>query len=283
MTAVEAAGSPARASPPPGSTDHAVYARVVSGQSDPGDQSKPRDQAKPRRGRPRTGPDPERVKEITEAAARLFLDNGYDATSIQDIADAVDLLKGSLYHYVNSKEDFLFYIIEGTYQIALREVERVLDLDVDPMARLVAFVRGHVFYAVENLTAYTIRLRELDKLNEARREEVRTGGKAYLAALQSILTDGQDAGVFDPALDVRSAALMITGQLNDLTRWYKPAGEMSPTALARTYASLVVAGVVSDRTATEHGGVEGVRRQARALVTNLDKRGSAEVSSTSQS
>ncbi|NKY60606.1 TetR/AcrR family transcriptional regulator [Nocardia flavorosea] len=220
---------------------------------------------RPRRGRPRTGPDPERFKEIMSAAANLFLEKGYDATSIQDIADSVGLLKGSLYHYVSSKEDFLFYVIKDTYAIALDEMSRVLELDVEPIARMAAFVRSHVFYAVANLTAYTIRLRELDKLSERRRAEVREGGRTYLGALQSILREGQEAGVFDRNLNVGPVSLMITGQLNDLTRWYSPAGAMSADALARTYAGLVLGSVVSDQAIAEHGGIEGLRRYAQQV------------------
>ena len=46
-----------------------------------------------------------RQQEVIEAAARVFHEKGYESTSIQDIAEAVGILKGSLYYYIRSKED----------------------------------------------------------------------------------------------------------------------------------------------------------------------------------
>ena len=50
-----------------------------------------------------------------------FHEKGYEATSIQDIADAVGILKGSLYYYITSKEDLLFEILEDVHQQGIRE------------------------------------------------------------------------------------------------------------------------------------------------------------------
>src|SRR5690242_21930048 len=64
-----------------------------------------------------------RQQEIVEAAARVFHEKGYESTSIQDIADAVGILKGSLYYYITSKEDLLFEIIRGVHEEALKNLE----------------------------------------------------------------------------------------------------------------------------------------------------------------
>jgi TetR/AcrR family transcriptional regulator, cholesterol catabolism regulator len=62
--------------------------------------------------RPSGKPSPRR-DEIVAAAKQLFATNGYDATSIKEIADAVGLLKGSLYYHVSSKEEILGSIVHG--------------------------------------------------------------------------------------------------------------------------------------------------------------------------
>src|SRR3954470_12782191 len=116
-------------------------------------------------GRPRTGPDPQRFQQIVDAAAELFRTKGYAATSIQDIADANGLLKGSLYHYVDSKEDFLYRIIHGVYTEAVADIQRVVELEAEPEDRLAAFVRAHVNFTLTHLTAYTVRLREFHHLS----------------------------------------------------------------------------------------------------------------------
>ncbi len=60
-----------------------------------------------------------RRQEILDVAARMFYEKGYDATSTRDIAEAAGLLKGSLYYYVETKEDFLFEIIRQSHEGAL--------------------------------------------------------------------------------------------------------------------------------------------------------------------
>ena len=64
-----------------------------------------------RKDRPVEGASNNRLELIIEAAARMFDAKGYSATSTQDIANEVGLLKGSIYYYINSKEDLLFRII----------------------------------------------------------------------------------------------------------------------------------------------------------------------------
>src|ERR1700712_2229038 len=57
----------------------------------------------------------ERWPEIIQAATDVFAEKGYDVASLHDIADRLDMLKGSLYHYIGSKEDLLFYIIRAAH------------------------------------------------------------------------------------------------------------------------------------------------------------------------
>lgn len=214
-----------------------------------------------KRGRPRRGPDPERFHEILDAAARIFLEKGYSATSIQDIADAVGILKGSLYHYVRSKEDFLHIIIKTVYDQALADIAAVVALDVEPLEKLAAFVRAHVVFAADHLTAYSIQIRELDQLGDERRDEIRAGGDAYLDALQGILEEGQAQGVVDKQLDARLAGIIIMGQLNAMTRWYSSSGRLPAAELGDVYAGMIVSSVASDGAADGEGGPEGLRRR----------------------
>lgn len=219
-----------------------------------------------KRGRPRRGPDPERFREIVDAAAQVFLEKGYSATSIQDISDRVGILKGSLYHYVRSKEDFLYRIIKDVYDEAIADVRTVTERDEEPLAKLAAFIRAHVRFASSHLTAYTIQLREFEQLSPDRREEIRMGGETYVEALQTILEDGQASGLVDGALQTRLASIIITGELNSMTRWYSPKGSLKPDQLADVYVGMVLCSVASEKAVKQAGGVEALRARF-----NLDK------------
>src|SRR5207248_7652797 len=84
--------------------------------------------ARTRNGVAASGKEPprERSEEVYSAALRLFTEKGYHATSMQDIAAAVGLYKGSLYHYIGAKEDLLVQVFERAMGTLLVEVERVV-------------------------------------------------------------------------------------------------------------------------------------------------------------
>ena len=86
----------------------------------------------------RTPHDPNRYNSILEESASIFRRQGYHATSLQDVADAVGIQKGSLYHHFDSKEDILFQIIEETHKATIEANVRWQDLPVGDLQRLEA-------------------------------------------------------------------------------------------------------------------------------------------------
>ena len=193
------------------------------------------------------------------AAAEMFLAKGYDATSVQDIADSVGLLKGSLYHYVSSKEDFLFGIIEPVYRAALDTVVPVARADKPPLVRLADFVRAHVVFVSDNMAAFKIRIREFSQLSPAHREDLHQSGEAYNTALQQVLSDARAAGEVDRSLDVRLTTLVLIGELNSLTQWYHAGGRYSARRLGSHLSGMIVMSVASDEALARYGGAEGLR------------------------
>lgn len=219
----------------------------------------PNTAGKPKRGRPRTGPDPERFQEILDAAAVIFNERGYDATSIQDIADAVGILKGSLYYYVKSKEDFLFEIIKRVYDKAVLMAEPIGAMDADALTRLRAYAHAHVAFSVKHLASVSIQVREFRSLSPERQRLVTAGGDTYVDVLRAILRDGQAEGSIDPALDVRIASLGLLGLLNSVTTWYRPDGRLSTKRVSAHLTGLVVAAVVSDSMVQSDGPLSALR------------------------
>jgi len=83
----------------------------------------------------RNGRDSTREGEILTAAARIFREKGYHGTSVQDIAEAVGLLKGSLYHYIRSKEQLLARLFEGSLGGTIVELETIAARDATATER----------------------------------------------------------------------------------------------------------------------------------------------------
>src|SRR5215472_11451329 len=83
-------------------------------------------------------------QEILSAAARLFQQQGYDATSMNDVAAALKLSKGGLYHHFQSKDEILFNLMNHAMDITQERVIDAVRGIVDPEERLRELIRRHI-------------------------------------------------------------------------------------------------------------------------------------------
>ena len=81
-------------------------------------------------------PRPSRWPDIVEAAAHAFRERGFAATSLEDIATEVGIWKGSLYHYIDSKEDLLFAVVRGPADRILDDLRLLANLDLPPAEKI---------------------------------------------------------------------------------------------------------------------------------------------------
>src|ERR1700688_5227708 len=93
---------------------------------------------------PRNEPRQEPRQEILRAAARLFQQQGYDATSMNDVAAALKLSKGGLYHHFQSKDEILFNLMSNAMDITEERVIAPAKLIPDPEHRMGSVVRRHI-------------------------------------------------------------------------------------------------------------------------------------------
>ena len=88
-------------------------------------------------------------QEILRAAARLFYKRGYDATSMNDVATALKLSKGGLYHHFRSKDQILFDLMDHAMRITEERVVAPVRLLSDPEEQLRTLIRLHVEVILE--------------------------------------------------------------------------------------------------------------------------------------
>jgi AcrR family transcriptional regulator len=205
-----------------------------------------------------------RRRQILDAAAQIFYEKGYEATSTRDIADAAGLLKGSLYYYVDTKEDFLYEISRDTHAGALATLDRVRAVEGDALARLVCLVREHLGYYLDNLVTTTVYFREFRLLSPERRAAIAAQGDEYLDYVRELLADGQREGLIAPELDVKLVSVGIVGMLNSAWLWYQPNGVLPRDQIADEFVKLIVAGVASDAASEAAGSPSALRALATA-------------------
>jgi AcrR family transcriptional regulator len=184
-----------------------------------------------------------REREIIDAAAEIFHRKGYADTSVQDVADAVGILKGSLYYYIKSKEDLLFRVLEEVHEDAHGIIEEVAAMDAPPLERLAAYFRAHVEYNTRNLTKVAVTYHDFGLLSGERRETIVNERHVYERFVVGLIKEAQDAGDVRPEVDARLAAYSALGMANWVYTWYKPSGKTSPEELAELISEMIVGGL----------------------------------------
>ena len=188
-----------------------------------------------------------RDQEVLDAAAKVFHTRGYADASVQHIADELGILKGSLYHYIDSKEDLLFRILDETHDEVQAILEEVATMDASaPLIRLREYTRRQVEYTSKNLAKMAIYYHDADQLSEERRRELYRKRRVHEKFVSDLILEAQKRGEANAELDPKIVANCLFGSMIWVYRWYKPGGKLKPADLADTCAEFVLRGVVGD-------------------------------------
>jgi AcrR family transcriptional regulator len=189
-----------------------------------------------------------REREILEAAMELFHERGYANTSVEDVASAVGILKGSLYHYIDSKEDLLYRVVEQVHesvQAIMTEIDARADLS--PLQRLDAYVQEQVLYNARNLRRISVYYQDRARLSPARFAEIRRWRRAQERYVVTLIEEAAAAGEVPADIDARLAANCVFAVVIWLYTWYRPGGGTSAKTLAEFCARFVIDGLAAGR------------------------------------
>jgi AcrR family transcriptional regulator len=173
----------------------------------------------------------------------MFQEKGYEAASTEEIGRAVGLLKGSLYYYIESKEDLLFHVIWGVHVRVAVGVESACAALTEPLDRLRAFLERHFVLTAEDLPGASVFYRDFRSLGDERRQVIIGLRDSYESFLRELLGESQEAGVVCPDLDLKLAATGILSVLNSIHLWYSPDVGRSPDEMAQLLADFVLGGL----------------------------------------
>jgi TetR/AcrR family transcriptional regulator, cholesterol catabolism regulator len=190
-----------------------------------------------------------RRRQIEDVASTLFSHRGYAATSMRDIARALDLQGGSLYAHIPSKEAVLAAIVEEAAERFHAAVRPLAEGPGTAATRLRAMVGAHVRVVTSGRDRAKVFLFEWTFLSPERREEIARSRAAYQAYFERVIAEGVAAGELEAA-DPRMAAIFVLSAMNGMAHWYRPDGPLGPEELAEQYADLFLAGL-------RGGGVRG--------------------------
>ena len=181
-----------------------------------------------------------RKDELTREAARLFAERGFHGTSMDALAQALGVQKGSLYSLTGSKQQLLFETMrEGAraFHAALDDVPE----DAGAVERIRLALRGHLRVVADQLDVATVFTREWRYLDEAYREEILAERRRYEERFRALFAECVAAGELRSDLDAGAVALLALSAANWAYTWLTPGRDTDE--LADRFIAILVDGI----------------------------------------
>jgi AcrR family transcriptional regulator len=182
-------------------------------------------------------------QEILRTSARLFQQQGYDATSMNDIAAALKLSKGGLYHHFQSKDEILFNLMSHAMDITEERVLNPAKAVPDPEERLRTLIRLHIAVVLsERDREITVMLHENHPLSPALRKRINLRKKDYIHFVENLVAEVQHVRGAKATVSPRAAAFALLGMINWVYQWYRPEGVLQEQSLTQQYTEIFFQG-----------------------------------------
>ncbi len=185
-----------------------------------------------------TGLEPNRRAELLRAAAKLFVEKGFDATTTRDIAEAVGMRSGSPFYHFRSKQALLkAAMIEGL-DAGRERLAAAIEGIADPEQRLRVLVRTHLGTLLEGDCRSPLLVSETRALDDQARSEIADAFDRYQVPWQQTLDELAEAGKLASAAP--PVRLLLFGMLNWSSHWYRSDGNLSVDALAAAAVNMLL-------------------------------------------
>lgn len=180
-------------------------------------------------------------EDMLAAAARLFAEQGFSATSMNQVAEACGVAKPTLYHYFQDKNDLLAQICDSHVHALLALVEEVKAQGLAPDAELRALIERFTRVYAAAQDQHRVLTSEIKFLAEAERQRLldveRRVVAEFAAALTRVRPELQEAHLHKPL------TMLLFGMINWTFTWLRPDGDLSPAALAALVSDLFFGGL----------------------------------------
>ena len=185
----------------------------------------------------------ERLAEIYRTAAQIILRKGYDATSVNDIANALGMTKAGLYHYINGKKELLFDIMNFGLDELCAEVMKPAQAITDPSERLRFMLASHARLVTKGQGAVTILVDEMTALTPAQRRKITQRKRAYFDFVRDTLNQLKTEGRLHD-VDTTVAAFSLLGMVLWLSRWFRQDGALTAEQAAEEVVKIAFHGLL---------------------------------------
>lgn len=183
-----------------------------------------------------------KLEAIVDAAARLFMERGYEATSVRELAKAAGVSQATLYYYIHSKSDLLVLLHNSVVDDLVERLNEVTRSAEPPEEKLRRFIRTEMEAVQTSRTRVAAFIRERRSLTPEAAAKIQLKRDQVDSVLDDILEAGIRDGTFRE-VPIRSVRLAILGMINWAVEWMNPSGSMSGAALGDEFFNLVIFGL----------------------------------------
>ena len=184
--------------------------------------------------------DPQSPKgRLLGTAATLFRDRGFDKTTVRDLAKAIGIQSGSLFHHYPNKQEILKQVMQQAILLNIRRVDLALSLNHTIKDKLLALIlcefQALILDTSAHISVLVFEWRALNKENQTIMLELRDEYEQYWI---DVLAQAQQQGMID--IDHHILRRLLNGAINWSLNWYKPNGDLSLEQLANMTLQMVL-------------------------------------------
>lgn len=188
----------------------------------------------------------ETLRNLRSAAIRLLSEHGYEAMNLRMLAKTIGVQVGSLYNYIDSKQQLLFWLLKEAVEGLLVEFDQRLGEIDDPPTQMRDFVGFHLNYHLGHLQESLVLGTEKRSLTPKNYRAISNFERLYTAKVQNIVERGVAAGDFRVD-DAQVATFALLQMLTSVIRWYQPRGRLARDEIIEAYLNLTFAMLQAER------------------------------------
>ncbi|NMB35830.1 MAG: TetR/AcrR family transcriptional regulator [Firmicutes bacterium] len=182
-------------------------------------------------------------QKIIDAATTLFNEKGYSITSVQDIAEKLNVTKAALYYYISSKEEILYAIFDQTMTTAEKRLEKLLSEEMTVEEKIRGVIYNHIMAVFDEAPRIAIFFTEQAHLLPENLASIRRRQRDYEERVAGVIGEGMEKNILRK-IEILPTVYAILGMCNWLYHWYEPTGRVKPADLADLYAGIVLSGIL---------------------------------------
>ena len=180
-----------------------------------------------------------RDREVIEAAVEIFWEKGYANTSVQDVADRLGMLKGSLYYYISAKESLLVKIFDDSHAEIKSITDAAMASEGTSLDRLTRFLTNYASWTLTHLKRAGLYSREWRYASADLRASLVEHSRYYNRSLRTLIIACQEEGSIPQEVDARLAPNFIWAAFTALPDWFNPSRD-TESSVAERYVGMAL-------------------------------------------